>query len=267
MKAMRNHLLPCRWGSCWGLLLPLLLSANTAAAATVTVHFNSPYTTSITVDRTVDAGANWYLQDPGQFNFSLVSGPNGIPSQFYTFCIEPREFLTPGQTVTYNLAMVEAGATNIGGMGATKANLLRELLNDVYPDFSVQLDELHAAALQVAIWEIVRENQQGVGTYNLSTGNVRYRTWSDSAACTPGQYTCVQDLAQHWLNLLTGTGGPYMQSVDALILTGGVQDVLVQFTGANPLIPEPGTFFLTGTALVLAGLGLRRARRQSGWAQ
>ncbi|MCZ2150654.1 MAG: PEP-CTERM sorting domain-containing protein [Bryobacterales bacterium] len=242
----------------------LLLSASSAFAATVTVHFNSPYTTSKTVDRTVDGGTSWYLQDPGQFNFSLVSGPNGIPSQFYTFCIEPREFLTPGQTYTYNLAMIEAGATNIGGMGATKANLLRELLNDFYPDFSVQMDELHAAALQVAIWEIVRENQQGVGTYNLSTGDVRYRTWSDSAACISGQYTCVQDLAQHWLNSLTGTGGPYMQNVDALILAGGVQDVLVQFNGPNPLVPEPGTFVLMGSALILAGVGSRRLRWQSG---
>lgn len=158
---------------------PLLLSAAPAFTATVTVLFNAPYSPSITVERTVDGGANWYLQDPGQFNFSLVSGPNGIPSQFYTFCVEPREFLSPGQTYTYNLARVEDAATNIGGMGATKANLLRELLNDYYPDFSVAVDELHAAALQVSIWEIVRENQQGLepmrcppGTCSTGTGPI-----------------------------------------------------------------------------------------------
>ncbi|MBV6431202.1 MAG: hypothetical protein IANPNBLG_01331 [Bryobacteraceae bacterium] len=261
---MPNHLLSRRWRLGRGVLLPLLLSAAPAFTATVTVLFNAPYSPSITVERTVDGGANWYLQDPGQFNFSLVSGPNGIPSQFYTFCVEPREFLSPGQTYTYNLARVEDAATNIGGMGATKANLLRELLNDYYPDFSVAVDELHAAALQVSIWEIVRENQQGVGTYALSTGDVQYRNWSDSGACTPGQYTCVQDLAQLWLDSLTGTGGPYMQDVGALTLVGGVQDVLVQFRGENPLIPEPGTFLLTGTALILAWAGLRRTRRQSG---
>jgi hypothetical protein len=224
-----------------------LYLAAAAKATSVYIQFDSTYSTPETVDRTVDGGANWFGQEPGQFHFFTESGsPSDIPAQFYTFCIEPREFISPGQLVTYNLVPVDQGTTNIGGMGTAKAALIEELLYENYPDFSVALDVQHAAAIQVALWKIVRENQQGIGTWDLSSGDVQYRNWSD---------TTVRDLAASMLGALTGQG-PYLTNIDALAVVG-TQDTLVQLTSS---VPEPATCFLTGAALALLGARFRRKR-------
>jgi hypothetical protein len=120
--------------------LGLSVSAN---ATTVYVQFDPAYSSPVTVDRTVDGGANWYMQDPGQFHFILEAGsPQNISLTFYSFCIEPREFLSPGQHVAYNEVPIEQGTTNIGGMGPVKANLVREFLYRNYPDLSVQVSAI-----------------------------------------------------------------------------------------------------------------------------
>jgi len=166
---------------CFGLV-------DSARATPVYVQFDASYSTPVRVDRTVDGGANWYGQDPGQFHFITQPGsPSYVPADFYTFCIEPREFLTPGQYVTYDLVPLEQGTTNIGGMGTVKANLIRELLYRNLPNTNVVVSATFGAAMQVAIWEIVREDHQGVGTYNLATGDVQYRNWSDTAVSSAHQ--------------------------------------------------------------------------------
>ncbi len=208
------------------------------------------------MDRTVDGGANWFMQDPGQFHFLTQSGsPVEVPLSFYTFCIEPRELLSPGQLVSYNLVPVEQGTTNIGGMGVTKANAVREVLGRYYPDFSIAVDTRTGAALQVALWEIVRENAQTVGSYDLATGDVQYRTWSDTA---------VRDLAQTMLSSLTGTGPMVSVSgVQALALAGGTQDTLVQLTTGgfgSSSVPEPATATTMAAGLVAVGLLCRRKK-------
>jgi hypothetical protein len=222
--------------------------AAAAHATTVYVLFDSAYSTPVRVDRTVDGGATWYQQDPGQFHFITQPGsPSYIPADFYTFCIEPREFLTPGQLVTYNEVPLSQGTTNIGGMGTTKANLILELLYRNLPNVNVAVNTTVGAAIQVAIWELVREDHQTVGTYNLGTGDVQYRNWNDTA---------VRDLAQGMLNGLTGNG-PYAQNINALAAVG-VQDI---FVDPPTPTPEPGTLLLSGAALlVLGGLRPRKPR-------
>jgi len=230
-----------------------VVGAGVARATTVFIRFDPGYSTLVTVDRTVNGGANWYMQDPGQFHFLTQPGsPADVPLSFYTFCIEPREFLTPGQFVSYDLVPVEQGATNIGGMGATKANVVRELLGRYYPDFSIEVDDRTGAAIQVALWEIIRENVQTIGSYDLATGDVRYRTWSDPA---------VETLATTMLSSLTGTGPMVSVSgVQALTLVG-TQDTLVQLTtGGFGSTPEPATLFLMGAGLVAVGLLGRRKK-------
>ncbi|MEP7352253.1 MAG: hypothetical protein ABI824_03390 [Acidobacteriota bacterium] len=119
----------------------LIAVGSLAHGTTVYVEFDPAYSTPVTVDRTVDGGANWYGQDPGQFHFFTEAGsPANVPLSFYTFCIEPREFLTPGQDAIYSLVPLDQGTTNIGGMGVAKADVIRELLGRYYPDFSVAVD-------------------------------------------------------------------------------------------------------------------------------
>jgi hypothetical protein len=233
----------CR--SVWTLSLLVLAFSASASATTVNILFDAAYSTPITVDRTVDGGGSWFLQDPGQFHFITEAGsPTDIPPDFYTFCIEPREFLNLGQLVSYNEVPIEQGATNIGGMGTTKANFIREFLYRYYADFSVPVDVVTGAAIQVSLWEIVRENS---GTFDLSAGDVQFRSWSNTA---------VLDLATTMLDSLTGNG-PYLTNVDALALAGGTQDALVQFTSSPT--PEPSTVLLGAAGLVL--IAFRRRLR------
>ncbi len=93
----------------WALaLLAFGTYCATAAAATISIQFDAAYNTPVRVDRTVDGGANWYMQDPGQIHFfKQAGGPSDVSSDFYTFCIEPREFLTPGTFYTYNDVPIE----------------------------------------------------------------------------------------------------------------------------------------------------------------
>lgn len=236
-----NHYNSPKWALA---LLAFGTYATTASGASLTVLFQSSTgSAAFAVDRTVDSGANWYGQDPGQFHFITLAGGGGIvPNDFFTFCIEPREFVTVGQTYTYNIVPVEQGANNIGGMGVTKANFVRELLYDNYPNFSVALTPLTAAAIQVALWEIVREDS---GSFNLDTGTVQYRNWANDS---------VRVLATSMLGGLTGNG-PYLSSVSALTLNGSVQDTLVQTT------PEPAAFLVVAPALIV--LAIRRRRNKA----
>ena len=223
-------------------LVLALLSCASASATTVFVQVDPALNPSITVDRTVDGGASWSLAEGvGAIQmFTQPGQPDIVPLDFYTFCIEPLEFLGAGDFITYNLVSLDQGATNIGGMGATKANYVSELLYRFYPDLSVAPSAVLGAAVQAAIWEIVRETSS---TFDLTTGAVQFANWSDDAA---------RVLAASMLSQLTGSG-PYLDTIQALALSGGTQDVLVQVT------PEPSTFLLFGSALAL--FGLRRRKR------
>jgi hypothetical protein len=171
-----------------------------------------------------------------------------LDNTFMAFCIEPREFVSPGSTYTYTLNPLSSGATNIGGMGATKAGELAELFGRYYPDFTVTLDALHASALQIAAWEIVRENS---GTLNVSTGNVQYLNPADPAALA---------LAQTYLSSLTGTG-PKLTNVYALTEVGA-QDVIVQIrTSSVTSTPEPVTSATVGMAMLGIAFALSKRSR------
>jgi len=143
------------------------------------------------------------------------------------------------------VASLSQGTTNIGGMGVTKANELRELFGRFYPVFGVPLDQQHAAALQIAIWEIVREDS---GTLNVYGGNTRFR--NESVAGTIA-------LAQTYLDQIDGHG-PLARGLLALISgtpsVPGTQDLVVQ-----EAVPEPGTLGLAAFACV-AFLGVIRRR-------
>ena len=227
----------------------LLLSGLNVQAATIIALFNGEMT-SEAIQRTVGDSAGFVDTTTGEFSFTITGGTagTGLASTFFAFCIEPREFVSSGTTYTYTLNSLSAGATNIGGMGATKAGQLAELFGRYYTDFSVTLDAMHASALQIAAWEIVRETS---GTLNVLTGNVQYRNAADPAALT---------LAQTYLSSLTGTG-PKLTDVYALTQVGA-QDVIVQIRGASiTATPEPITSATVGIAMVGLALALRKRNR------
>lgn len=216
----------------------MALSGLNLHALTVIATFDSELF-SETITRDVGDGAGPIQTSTGMFQFTRTGGtepgsPTGI---FNAFCIEPREFVSPGSTYTYDFSDLSAGATNIGGMGAAKATLLEELFGRYYPVIGAPITAQKAGALQIAIWEIVRENS---GALDVSNGNVVFSNPADPGALT---------LAQSYLSSLDGTG-PHLDNLYALTAIGA-QDVIVQ-------IPEPVTSFATGLALIALALIARR---------
>ena len=218
----------------------LFLVSATLGASTITVNFtNLP--NPLYVDRTVDTG---------QFQFTTVSGDTSkLSGIFYSFCIEPREFISQGQTVTYTESPLQDGTTNIGGMGAAKAALLEELFGRYDPNVNTPLDALHASAMQIAIWEIVRETS---GTLDVYSGTTRFANPQGTLE------TQALALAETYVQSLNGKG-PMDTKVFALT-NDGVQDMIVQ---ANA--PEPSTYGMMGMGLMAVGwLGGRLRRRRRG---
>lgn len=229
--------------------LILCLTAAGIDAATITYRldgFNpSPYATfgrsvidpgsNNQVDPT-DTRINSSRMDGGRFVATRTGGdwPGSFPSGdiFYSFCIEPRQFVSIGGVYTDELVPLELGTTNIGGMGSAKAERLRELFGRYLPDFTMPLTRLEAGALQIAVWEIVREDS---GVLNVYSGDIYFYP---GAAENP---VGVVALAQSYVQSLDGTGRK-LTNLYALISPTS-QDLIVQ-------LPEPGTLLLTAAGLL-----------------
>lgn len=241
------------------LAIALLALAPAANAATVV----ATYTNGIggTVVRNIASGAG-----APQFNANLVAdrfnmdrtGGSFAPTlvggglaDFFAWCIEPRETITPGQSITYTVLPLSKAASNIGGIGVAKADQVRELFGRFNPSFATPLTAIQAGAFQIALWEIVRETAGN--PLNLNTGNVFFNAGSDSI---PG----MLGLAGSYVAAIDGTG-PKARNLRVLsngtfgVQGSGSQDLVVQS------VPEPASW-----AMLIVGFGIvgavarRRAR-------
>lgn len=111
------------------------------------------------------------------------------------------------------------------------------------------------AIAQVAIWEIVLENDLDSNAYDLSDGNLQANNGYESEAQTllDGAFTIAlsdgswDDYADDWLLAVSPTGG--------IVEGEDYQNYLVP----NTPIPEPATMLLLGTGLIgFAGMGRRK---------
>lgn len=223
--------------------LAAVLAALPASGATIIARFDG-LSFDTPIERTVDNGANWISTEAGVFNFTRVGGTYAGFSvgSFLTFCIEPLEFISPGGVYTYDTGTLDSGPTNVpGGMGAAKAEQLRELYGRFYPGFAGPLTVASAGALQIATWEIVRETS---GALDALNGTTRFRN-GDAAALA---------LAQTYLDAIDGSG-PKLAD-DIALLSVGPQDLIVR----EAPVPEPSSFVLGGLGL-LSLFGLRRRSR------
>ncbi|HEV3201109.1 MAG TPA: hypothetical protein VGZ73_24570 [Bryobacteraceae bacterium] len=240
-------------------VLIIALAGFNLQAATIITVFNGELTSENINRKILDdptapgypSNIQFITTSTGEFSLTRTGGTEiGGPSgTFFGFCIEPREFVSQGSTYTYTFSYLYQGATNIGGMGPVKAAEIDELFGRYYPDFTVSLDADHASALQIAVWEIVRETS---GTLNVHNGNVTYQN-----PANPAVDTNAMTIAQTYLASLNGTG-PKLTNLYALTAVGA-QDVVVQVNGSfQSPVPEPVTLVTTGAALIGLGLFLRR---------
>lgn len=237
----------------WIPFVLLLLGATPGVQASLlTFRFDAfdPTPASVFGRSVIDPANNQRVttnaMEGGRFQMTLLStdGSYTVPgggTTFLGFCIEPRQFVTLGQTYTDTIAQLEDGTTNIGGMGGVKANLLRELFGRYLPDFKSTLTRQQAGALQIAVWEIVREDS---GALNVYSGDIYFTAGSEDPAGTVA-------LAQTYVLSLDGAG-PKLNNLYALN-NAGAQDIVVQLN-----TPEPSSMGIFGLALI--GLGAIRRR-------
>jgi len=110
--------------------------------------------------------------------------PDSPVSRFWAFCVELGQTISFGESVTYDVLPLASGGNVIGGIGATKADAILELLGAVYPDFTQVLANDQYAALQVSIWEITREDRATYG-YDVFTGDVKVQQHARRRSSTP----------------------------------------------------------------------------------
>lgn len=220
----------------FGLLAAALAAASANAGFdTVTATFNGVNPGS-NGSFTLDGGANWGATGAaGQFNWTRTGGSYaGAQGEFMAFCTELTEHVGGGGSYTYEVKPLELAPDSLGGMGAAKADLIRELFGRFYsPAFGTALSADRATAMQLSIWEIVYENHHGL---DLSNGAAQF-TNDNAAAFT---------LAQSYLAALDGTGPRDLTVVT--MSAAGVQD---------QIIPAPGSLALVGLGALVA----KRRRR------
>ncbi|GEM_PF-1027228 len=215
------------------LLVAIFALTTSLPAATIKVQFISA-PNSGSAERTVNGGATW--TSPG---FSMLNMRIAESFNYLTFCLEPLQAVS-ASILDYNVLSLDQGASNIGGMGAAKADFVRELIGRFYPTLNVALPDIQAGAMQMALWEVIREDKAANG-FNVSTGLVRYRN----------ENIAMIALAQTYLNALDGTGPKAMNLI--AYTNANQQDILFQ-------TPEPASFALIGSALITLAT-LRRRKK------
>lgn len=169
---------------------------------------------------------------------------NGIKS---TFCTDLFQHVTSSWK-TYTLK--DVAAMPVPAMGNAKANAIADIYNfGVGAEDRGQMDNNMAAALQIAIWEVVTDFDIGVGRSTLNVGDGNFKAFNSNSSALSG---VVTNYLQDIFNYI----GEATNHNDLIGLAHGTaQDQIIRV----PTVPLP-----TGAGMAmagLAGLGLVRRRR------
>jgi hypothetical protein len=178
----------------------------------------------------------------GELDWSWIGAPPaGQPASFYTYCVDPNNYLFDPQQVTLSTtdSMTVPGVTDAGGKAAW-------LINTYGSSIHQSGTGADAAALQVAIWEAISDN-----TPNLSSGGF-----------TLIGSTSIAASAQTFLNaLFSGPGGYYTSTalwLDAPAGRGQDQMIGLDQRVTVAAVPEPTSLLLCASGLFMAARRIRR---------
>lgn len=224
--------------------------AGSLAAGTITARVDGLVAYG-QVEMSLDGGA-WKNNYAGLIRLVRTGGTSDLElfpddSNFVAFCVEPREGITLNQTYTWEDGPMTAAPTSLGGMTVVQANQLRVLMGLGYPSFLGPITALQAAAVQVAIWEIVEEKS---GTLNVYDGSIKYRKPSIAG---------MLDLAQSLLDQVNSLP-PTLTNL-RLITSQTNQDLMIQVAGqeGDTATPEPATLSMLGLGLFALGMAKRKS--------
>jgi hypothetical protein len=278
MKSPRPTGLTCRLLVTATLLGLFITASSSASAAFVNAKWSGSVSPGLTVSFSTNSGSSWTTTRAGVYNWTAIPAVDWVgdsAGKFWTMCIELREH-TPssGQSYLYHTALLEDApkdGLDVGGggaMGAAKADALRELfgyLSTVHSlnfesDSVPALTNRQAAAIHLAIWEIVYEDS---GTWGTTTGDTRFTGDTNAknargdadgylAAIHAGNYTRATNI------MALTDDGDHSKQDQLFFLNDGWEpgpNGDVNFT------PVPPAFVLALLGVVPAGLMVRRSRR------
>ncbi|MGE3507316.1 MAG: PEP-CTERM sorting domain-containing protein [Vicinamibacterales bacterium] len=166
----------------------------------------------------------------GELNWSWMgAAPSGFTQSFYSYCVDLLNYVQDPQVVTIGTTSALTGSPHAANGGAAAAWLFNTYASAVHAAGSA----VQAAALQVAMWEVLYDS-----TAILGSGNVILNTTG-----------AIMSQANAYLAALAGSS--YQGSSATVLFTSNGQD---QITSR---VPEPATVMLLGAGLLLA-LSFRR---------
>lgn len=228
-----NH----RWIACMLALAVLTGLTGIASAETVTAKFSS-----VAPSRTLYYSFNGNATNTvaGLFNWTNVSG--ALTEPFSSFCIELDEHISYSHTYTFDVTQPADAPT----LDAGRADALSELWGVFHGDLAdgdAAQQRNNAAAFQIAVWEIVHDDDRNV----LNDNGVFHARGSSTSAAWTLQAQAMLD----WIGMYEGDRANNL----AALVTPRYQDQLAVIHAPAPAAVWGGIGLLT-----FAGMIRRRMR-------
>lgn len=253
-------------------LLPCLASAQVTLSPVSSNIPSSPSPVSLSYDIDGDSPVTSPSVNPVAQRFDIVT-PSTTLSGVYLFCIELSQY-SPGVTTPYG---VDALSNNLNERGApdfaTRADNIQKLYAWVfqsqsgYQNFFSSPDPTNIQAFQLALWNLVYEDDKELDSSTVSNGTL--------FVATSGYSSTIMDKAEEYIkdsqDPSKNNNASWLPTMYALEnpVVGQVSDFKQDYAmpawagGSFSTVPEPSTYALLCGVATFGVVTLRRRLRKS----